>query len=87
MGRKLGTKRFDIDKQSVAREFKARNGTLCRIAMAETGWVLDNRWYVAEISAVPHCRFNTNFHDNTDDRKCVNTAIAQRDVKRCASEC
>ena len=49
--------------------------------------VLDNRWYVAEISAMPHCRFNTDFHGNADDRKCVNAAIAQRDVKRCAFKC
>jgi hypothetical protein len=53
----------------------------CRIAMAKTTGILYNHRNVAQISAMPHCGFNADFHGNANDGKCGNAAIAQRDVQ------
>ena len=49
--------------------------------MAKTTGILNNHRNVPQISAMPHCRFNADFHGNTNDGKSINPAIAQRDVQ------
>src|SRR5438270_1602555 len=55
--------------------------------MTETTRVLDNHWDVTKVRAVPHCRFNTDFHGDANNGKCIYAAITQRDVKWRAFEC
>jgi len=50
--------------------------------MTESTGVLDNHWNVAQISAMPYCRFNTDFHGDAHDGKGIYAAIPERDVKR-----
>src|SRR5580692_12292955 len=50
--------------------------------MTETAGVFNNHRDVAEIGALPHRRFNSDFHGDADNGKGVDAAIPQRDVKR-----
>ena len=72
---------IDVGKQSITREFEARNGAFSGVPMTATTGILNNHPNVAKISAVPHRRFNADFHGDTDDRESTDATVAQRDVQ------
>src|SRR6266852_837148 len=49
--------------------------------MTVTASIFDDHWNVTKISALPHRRFNPDFHGNADDGKGIDAAIAQREVE------
>src|SRR5437764_6274168 len=55
--------------------------------MAETTGIFDDHCNVTKVRAVPHCWFNPDFHRDADNHKCINAAIAQRNVERRAFKC